>query len=828
MDPNDNSNMLDSLSSKNIHPSLVAGMTIRVEIISGKDLVPKDRPNRSIMTGMKRLSPTTSDPYVQLKYQNLNKYGSKKSRTIPKNCINPTWNETLEIKFNANEARDCLQLIYHSPYYNNNNNNNSTTTSTAATATTTTIATEEMADSVRQSQLLLGLPTIDCFIYDKDVLTFDDPMGIVQIPLTLDHIHDRHRTAGSSSSSGTHNNTGTTIISTGPQWYTVCTHQVYCHNHYQPTNHLVTHNEFCNNATGELYINVHVETQWMVPMIHNVVRTTPDRTPGYQLYPSSTSDNVSGHYTIEIGWATTTPTTVVGHPNIGSSSLPPPLPGHETMMDTACIAIDERNGKISWEHCVYYHNPNTSSTGIYSTGSTSTLAATRTEHSTTTTMSGGHNSTDTTTTMWHTATYSVTLPLIPSHIRMLYWGVFVSEPPVQRYLTHDVLSTMTFRVLHHDTKIGVAAYTVYESMTLTGSSSSTESDNSKATALILAQFVRYPNMEQTTKDGKNNDIWCIRPVPPSPSSNTMAAVDYSDILATYSVGRDFGTMIPELKQLVYDSQMIPNMTLDPSEPRIGLIRKGGIIRMNDYIRQSEALMSSDAWNFACRWDNSTIQSVNVQRRQQEQRDDAPKLPALKYEMQALLFSGEDHTNLNFECIEQIQHSRPQSNFDHSVQVGDKMLGHEEYMSIRLSKLPKYVTCVAFTVQLQTTMGEVGTGAGYSLWNFVNHIISFQIRHPITNQVIAKYQQPTESTLFFQNSLFVACLYRTKESNNQEGDDDDAWCFHIVDDSMDKSTNATTTRVRNIVETLYDMLHNKQNTKNVTKPTIKEEEQDIVF
>ena len=194
--------------------------------------------------------------------------------------------------------------------------------------------------SLRQSQILLGSPVINCVIYDRDILSFDDPMGIVQIPLTLDHFHCRNSMGDTTA--------GT--ISFGRQWYTVCTNQVS--NNAASS---VKDKEICKNATGELYINVHVESQWMVH-INDFVHH-PGNSQGYRL-PNN------GRYDIEIAWNTVTTT-------IQSQQ------GDEVLIDTACIAINERNGKISMENCIFYHNLNNPNNSIESTSiaSTTTIAS---------------------------------------------------------------------------------------------------------------------------------------------------------------------------------------------------------------------------------------------------------------------------------------------------------------------------------------------------------------------------------------------------------------------------------------------------------------------
>ena len=798
----------EELSKKMINPSLIACMTIQVQIIRGKDLIPKDRPNRSILTGMKKLPAMTSDPYVKVRYKEV-KCG--KTRVIPKNCVNPEWNETIRIEFNANQARNVLHQIYHSPYYNKNQSHisNGGSSSSSTNYTKTSVAEDDAAAAVRQAQILLGLPTVDCFIYDKDVLSFDDPMGIVQIPITLDHIRYDPNTIISTTTSSTSN--------FGPQWYAVCTNQVICNN---SNNYIITNKEFCKNVSGELYVNIQVKAQWMMHIQNN----NDIHKNCYSFSSSGSNDSMNGRYDVEIAW-----TTEHSKKNSDNKNV-------ETLIDTACIAIDERNGKVNIENCVYYHtlvNPSgsiQSKTGIASTTTTTPISGP--DHTTTKTM--------------HTETYTVAVSLIPTNIQMFYFAVFASQQ--QQYLTDDnILSSVTMRIINSDTKIGICAYTLFEHLHPTENSTH-HMNNNKATAIVLAQFVRHPNMEQNPND-RRTDIWTIQPVPPSKTTNK-----HETLLATYDTGRDFGTILPELKQLVSESKIVPNMIHQHTngELRMGLVRKGGVIRINDYIHQqqhpshedsSTAAVSGDehGWNFACRWENSSIHTVNQQRQIQQPQPE----PALKYEMHALLFSGEDHMDFNFQCVEQININHPQSNLDQSVCLGDKMLDHEEFMSVRLLKLPKYVTVVAFTLQLQQAIpfpGVVGIGGSppvaiSSLRNHVNHQISFYIRHPITNQVIAKYQQPMQSTWLLQNATFVACLYRTKKSslissisaiphNDVKNDDDDEWYFHVVDESVNQSTNVTTESARKIVEKLYSILHCNNNSGQTTATKIAEEEQEL--
>jgi hypothetical protein len=438
---------------------------------------------------------------------------------------------------------------------------------------------------------------------------------------------------------------------------------------------------------------------------------------------------------------------------------------------------------------------------------------------------------------------------------MLYFGIFASQP--HQYLTKDILSSMTLRIIHHDTQLGVAAYTLFDHI-IPRSVGKDDNHNKivapqTTTALIMVQLVRFPNMEDQT-----NDIWYIQqPVVPSTITMASTTVEYGPLsdstictpLATYNIGRDFGTIIPEIKQLVYDSKIIPNMMLNPNELRFGLIRKGGIIRLKDYILSSSSEspfgISSDMdlsdprttmLDFACRWDDSSIDQDNLRR---QLLSTETKLPMLQYGMHALLFSGDDHTDLNFHCVEQIDTNRPRSNFSQSVQVGNKMLDHEESIAVSLSQVPDHITCVVFTISLQCE-GIGGPPTSHpSLPQFVSQTMSFYIRHPITHQILAKYQPSEESVLYHINSLFVACLYRHKKQSSSSAttsnhgtdkEEDDEWYLHIVDERINTSTSQTTSIARNVVEKLYKTLNNTSHSNDSNGSTEEEVvlEPDVVF
>lgn len=90
----------------------IAGVTLKVLVIEGKDLVAKDRSIIGIRT--------TSDPYVDIYWgyapKDKDRIHVGKTQTIPKNCKNPKWKSFHEISVGADMAerllrkRDCLEL----------------------------------------------------------------------------------------------------------------------------------------------------------------------------------------------------------------------------------------------------------------------------------------------------------------------------------------------------------------------------------------------------------------------------------------------------------------------------------------------------------------------------------------------------------------------------------------------------------------------------------------------------------------------------------------------------------------------------------------------
>jgi tellurium resistance protein TerZ len=160
---------------------MVASATITVQVISGRNLVAKDR-------SLLRRKLTTSDPYVKVQY-NHTTYG--RTRTIERNCVSPTWNEAIRIEMGADEAQEFL--FRH----------------------------------VKQQQPAM----IDLCILDQDVVSMDDPMGVVHVPITYGN------STKDSSSRG------------GPMWYPVTVGVGVYH---------------CKNATGELQVSVSFEVRQML------------------------------------------------------------------------------------------------------------------------------------------------------------------------------------------------------------------------------------------------------------------------------------------------------------------------------------------------------------------------------------------------------------------------------------------------------------------------------------------------------------------------------------------------------------------------------------
>jgi stress response protein SCP2 len=154
--------------------SLLAGATIAVQVVSGRNLVAKDRS----LFGRKK---TTSDPYVQIRCGNQT-YG--RTKTIKKNCVSPAWSEIVKIEFGADQARVFLTQHTQQPYL------------------------------------------LDLCIFDEDLLSTDDPMGVVQIPISY-------------GSSGT------------PMWYTVTAGSGPYH---------------CANATGELQVCATLQVHQMLDL----------------------------------------------------------------------------------------------------------------------------------------------------------------------------------------------------------------------------------------------------------------------------------------------------------------------------------------------------------------------------------------------------------------------------------------------------------------------------------------------------------------------------------------------------------------------------------
>ena len=119
--------------------SIVGGATITVHIAAGKNLVAKDR----TLIGRKL---TSSDPYVMIRY-NQRTHG--RTKTIRKNCLSPTWNETIRIELSADQGQQLLQRF------------------------------KENQGGLQPP------PMLDFCIMDEDLISTHDSMGVVQVPIPL-------------------------------------------------------------------------------------------------------------------------------------------------------------------------------------------------------------------------------------------------------------------------------------------------------------------------------------------------------------------------------------------------------------------------------------------------------------------------------------------------------------------------------------------------------------------------------------------------------------------------------------------------------------------
>ena len=147
-----------------------------MQVISGRNLVAKDRS----LFGRKK---TSSDPYVRVCVGDQF-YG--RTKTIHKNCLSPSWNETVKIEFGSDQARVFLMQHTQQPYL------------------------------------------LDLCLFDEDLLSTDDSMGVVQIPITY-----------GDSSSGT------------PTWVPVTIGSGKYH---------------CANATGELQVCATLQVHQMLDL----------------------------------------------------------------------------------------------------------------------------------------------------------------------------------------------------------------------------------------------------------------------------------------------------------------------------------------------------------------------------------------------------------------------------------------------------------------------------------------------------------------------------------------------------------------------------------
>jgi stress response protein SCP2 len=685
---------------------------------------------------------TTSDPYVQVQYQQV-QYG--KTRTISKNCINPQWDETIQIQFNANEAREVIeQCCYRDGGIDTTSRINRTTipeeadidttttiTTTATTAAATLSSSSQQQQQQQQLETLLSFPTIDLWIYDADTYSSDDCMGIVQIPITVDFIRNCN------------NNTSTTstIQQQEQKWYTVANYQLQlAAAATSTTTSEVRRQEACRNATGELYVAIRIEYQFMSNLHKSPNRTVLLPTTQQDVSLSSSSSSTTtfpssylGRYDMEVSW------TYRIHDQNGVRI--PIVKQNEFRIDTCCIAIDQTSQrKVNLEHSVYYNNLQNENRSIQQHGFIHGVVPDTTVRN----RDGQQISKN--------ELYFLQLLSIPSHITALYVGVFVVNPTDQYF--SECVSSITLRILHMNTKMGVCAMTL--PFDTTEVIQQQQQQLPKHTALLMARITRCPSLND-----KDHDIWTIQPVEKIIQANSF-------IVETNDKGRDFGTIIPEIKACVHRDRIIPNMILNPNEPRIAIIRNGGTICVRDYVHQ-EQVSPEQGLRFECSWKQMTLPQIH---------------PITTYKVSAVLL------DFNYQLAEMNVETSAKSDdwcIRHSQTERDT-LRDKNCMNLSLPNIPGYIKYIAFVISTEKPLN-------FDLY----HMMSCRIFNPITNQDIVLYHQPKHSKIQLGKTyLLMSCLYRkadlpftsesvdttsTSSSSSNNNNDSCDWYFHIFDDPL---------------------------------------------
>ena len=237
---------------------------------------------------------------------------------------------------------------------------------------------------------------------------------------------------------------------------------------------------------------------------------------------------------------------------------------------------------------------------------------------------------------------------------------------------------------------------------------------------------------------------------------------------THPTARDFGSLIPHAK--IYTRDLIPHVTIDPTE-RVAILRKGGNhIRVQDYCHNH---IMPEKITFGLAWDVS---------------DDAEFI-----DLDASAICLDANLNLIDMIWWKQLHSKDYNIVHHGDEREGDQVGDDELIDLYLNNMSMmgdhcHVHYIGFVIN---------SYSGQKLKDVAR--ASCHLFDDETNMEIATYAMTNAKKLEGVTALFVGCLYRAKcqknvheESNGchtmpekaaQEGE----WCFAVISEASDGRT-----------------------------------------
>jgi tellurium resistance protein TerZ len=185
--------------------------------------------------------------------------------------------------------------------------------------------------------------------------------------------------------------------------------------------------------------------------------------------------------------------------------------------------------------------------------------------------------------------------------------------------------------------------------------------------------------------------------------------------------RDFGSLIPEIKTLMYD--LVPTIKVDPNE-RVCLLRKGGLVRLRDYCGLEgipTRLTMGLAWDVTGGVDIDLDASCLLMDAERKVLDTI-FFGHLKASNQSVIHSGDERSG--------------------------GASGDDEKITIQLGRLAPEVAYLGFTIN---------SYSGQELDDIAS--CSCHVFDPVTNRDLCKYKLSGTKELDKKTALLVAILYR---------------------------------------------------------------------